>query len=144
MKNLDSNENLPAESLGGIMSGVEGIKTIKNIRRLSSTSFSETGEFFTVEERKRYVKGKGIVVEKIESISYFDCLHLATPEALGGKCSCGLVVCKNCLVRCAEPGCSNMVCLSKGCNCGGSRDGKLYCWEHGGVGLIKYLSMLLR
>jgi len=121
-----------------------GIRHARRIVRASSESFTECGEFSHIEEKKVYKPGEGIVHTIIETVVYFDCLHKATPDSLGGTCCLGRVVCRSCIIRCAEPGCTNMICAVRGCRCGGRKNGQLYCWRHGGVGFIEYLSLMLR
>lgn len=107
------------------------IKEARKVVRISPEFFSQCRVFSSTEEKKEYISGKGIVHLIIETIVYFECLHVATPHVMGGSCWRGTVVCKDCLVYCAEPGCSNMVCKSRTCDCGRVKeDGKLYCSGH--------------
>jgi hypothetical protein len=119
-----------------------GIKEVKVIRRVSPESFTKCGTFSRRDIKKEYRPGRGIVQSVIDTIVYFDCLHQATPESLGGMCWLETVVCKQCLIMCAEPGCGRDVCRASHCNCGGMRDGRVYCTKHLNTGIRGFLSVL--
>lgn len=116
-----------------------GIKEVKVIRRVSSESFMECGTFSRRDMKKEFKPGKGIVQSIIDTVVYFDCMHQATPESLGGVCWLGTVVCKDCIIKCAEPECFRYVCRAAHCNCGGMRDGRVYCRRHLHTGIIGLL-----
>ena len=119
-----------------------GIKEVRVVQRFSPESFSQCGAFSRKDIKKEYKPGKGIVHTVVETVVYFDCLHKATPDNLGGSCWRGTVVCKECLVKCAEPKCGRYVCRVSSCICGGVRDGRVYCTRHFGMGLIEFLGTL--
>ncbi len=116
-----------------------GIKEARKVVRFSPKSFSQCRLFSYIQENKEYVSGKGIVHHIVETVVYFECLHVARPETLGGTCWKGTIVCKDCLVPCAESDCGRMVCKSRTCDCGAVKDGKLYCSRHAASGLLALL-----
>ena len=119
-----------------------GIKEAVIIRKISPEYFRECGTFSRRDVKKEYKPGKGIVHSIVDTVVYFECLHQATPESLGGVCCRGTVVCKECIVKCAEPKCGRYVCSVASCNCGGMRDGQVYCTRHIHTGIIGLLCNL--
>ncbi|MFH1014749.1 MAG: hypothetical protein V1762_02355 [Nitrospirota bacterium] len=107
-----------------------GIKSIRRKQELLVKKFSELGTFADISEDKIYVPGRGIVHSVNESLTVFDCGHLASPENYGGICEHGHVVCKDCLILCAFPGCFKRLCTVRGCSRKIVR-GKAYCKFHG-------------
>lgn len=121
-----------------------GIKEERHISMISPKTFTQCGMFCSAVKKKVFVKGRGIVEITIETNVYFDCKHIATPQAYGGTCWLGTAACSKCFVVCSEPGCGRMICLSTNCNCGGQREGVMYCSGHLNPGLIGFLGKLFR